>query len=178
MMGRRRRRSLRRQKKRSMPRSAPSPPQRPTLAGRGGIALSQMLDKARDRFYHDGVTELMTGQGTRQRDPCVCNFESQGRDFTPKLRSAQVVGFRPPPVTSRVVQMAIIGCAAALQLSLQQDTISGYFQRGQQQSSARPSSQRASREQADSVLLDAPPPPPPLSVVSHPPPPPPPQPPS
>ena len=29
---------------------------------------------------------------------------SQARDFAPERRSAHVVGFRPPPMTSRVVQ--------------------------------------------------------------------------
>ena len=31
-------------------------------------------------------------------------LRSQERDFTPECRSAHVVGFRPPPVTSRAVQ--------------------------------------------------------------------------
>ena len=37
------------------------------------------------------------------REEGVSN-RSQGRDFTPERRSAHVVGFLPPPVTSRVAK--------------------------------------------------------------------------
>ena len=70
-----------------------------TVALRPHDAMGNGLDNGTGKEAEGSLTMSLPKLGGRE---VRGSKRSQGRDFTPERRSAHVVGFSPPPVTSRL----------------------------------------------------------------------------